>query len=111
MRMGLGITEFRQIAWVPPKTILSQNRASLGCWIFYFGFFSPLSDLNDRFQNLRMEMEMWLFNCCLLQPQCCGRTRTIMQVVLEGEIQACNRAEAEAEETLHHNVVEKRAET
>lgn len=58
MRMGLGITEFRQIAPVPPTTILSQNRTSSGCWIFYFAMFFPSGDLNDRFQNLRMEMEM-----------------------------------------------------
>lgn len=63
MRMGLGITEFRQIAWLPPRTILSQNRASFACWILDFGFlffflFPARGDLNDRFQNVRMEMEM-----------------------------------------------------
>lgn len=35
---------------------------------------------------------------------------TIMLVVLEGEIQACNRAR-EHQETLHHAMVEKTAET
>lgn len=35
---------------------------------------------------------------------------TIMLVVLEGEIQACNRA-GEHQETLHRAMVEKRAET
>lgn len=65
----------------------------MGRWDVLFGNFATSGDWDDIFQNQRMEAGNAAV--CLLERRSAVReSGTIMRVVLEGEMQACNEAAA-----------------